>query len=62
MTEREAQRRLADVETLACKAREEGRDLSAWAVIQICEGRIRLPEKVPPLSRELPDLPGPAAG
>lgn len=62
MTEREAAKRLHDVEALAFKAREEGRDLSPWTVIQICEGRIHLPEKTPPLPHDRPDLQEPAAG
>ena len=58
MTDRDALKRLHDVERLAQKAREEGRDLSAWAVIQICEGRISLPETAPPLPHDLPDRAG----
>jgi hypothetical protein len=54
MTAREAAKRLADVERLALKAREEGRDLSPWAVIQVCEGLLTLPETVSPLSHDLP--------
>ncbi|WIC89232.1 hypothetical protein SEA_BOGOTA_5 [Streptomyces phage Bogota] len=62
MTEREAARRLADVEALACEAREKGSVLSPWMVIQICEGRERLPEKARPLPHDRPDLQEPAAG
>ncbi|UTN91836.1 hypothetical protein SEA_STUFF_5 [Streptomyces phage Stuff] len=62
MTEREAQKRLADVEALACEAREKGSALSPWTVIQICEGRVSLPEKVRPLPHDRPDLQEPAAG
>lgn len=54
MTAHEALRRLGDIERLALKAREEGRDLSAWAVIQVCEGRVRLPQTVAPLTHDLP--------
>lgn len=59
MTTEEALKRLDDVEALALKAREEGRELSPWAVIQVCEGRIVLPVKSPPLSHDLiTDEPG----
>jgi hypothetical protein len=62
MTMDEALKRLGDVEALATKAREEGRDLSPWTVIQICEGRMHLPGKVPPLPHDRPDLLEDAAG
>lgn len=62
MTADEAQRRLQDVEALACEAREKGSALSPWMVIQICEGRMHLPEKARPLPHDRPDLLEDAAG
>jgi hypothetical protein len=56
MTNEDAARRLDEVEALALRAREEGRELSPWVVIQVCEGRVHVQGSVPPLPHDRPDL------